>query len=94
MVAMVILHLPVCGGGPFIVSLQPRPGGKQAVLGREEAEGREEDSSHWGGGRGEEGVGIRAGDPGSRAAGAESQPLQMLGPPAFSQGVGKDACRS
>lgn len=30
------------------MSLQPRPGGKQAVLGREEAEGWEENSSHWG----------------------------------------------
>lgn len=36
------------GGGSSIVSLQPRPGGKQAVLGREEAEGWEEDSSRWG----------------------------------------------
>ena len=74
--------------------LQPRPGGKQAVLGREEAEGREEDSSHWGGGQGEGGVGNRAGGPGSGAARAESQPLQMLGPLAFSQGAGRDACRS
>lgn len=30
------------------MSLQPRPGGKQAVLGREEAEGWQEGSSCWG----------------------------------------------
>lgn len=75
------------------MSLQPRPGGKQAVLGREEAEGWEEDSSCWGEGREEGGVGNRAGDPRPRA-GAESQPLQMLGPPAFSQGVERGVCRS
>lgn len=40
MVAMVILYLPVCGvGDSFTRSLPPRSGGKQAVLGRERAEG-------------------------------------------------------
>lgn len=69
------------------MSLQPRPGGKQAVLGREEAEGWEEGSSCWG-----EDKRGRVGDPGPRAARAESQPLQMLGSPDFSWGEG--VCRS
>ena len=46
------------------------------------------------GGEEKEGWGTGRGGPGSGAAGAESQPLQMLGPLAFSQGAGRDACRS
>lgn len=76
------------------MSLQPRPGGKQAVPGRGEAEGWEEDSSRWGERKRGGEVGSRVGDPGRRAAGAESQPLLMLGPPAFSQGAGRGGCGS
>lgn len=71
------------------MSLQPRPGGQQAVLGWEYAEGWEEDSSHWGEGNREDGLGNKEEDPRPRAAGAESQPLQMLGLPAFSPGGGE-----
>lgn len=71
------------------MSLQPRPGGQQAVLGWEYAEGWEEDSSHWGEGNGEDGLGNKEEDPWPRAAGAESQPIQMLGLPAFSPGGGE-----
>lgn len=70
------------------MSLQPRPGGQQAVLCREEAEGWEEDSSHWGEGRKGRRLRGQGGRLCAQGSQAESQPLQVLGLPAFSQGQG------
>lgn len=68
------------------MSLQPRPGGKQAVLGREEGGSgggggvRTLRAKETGGGGKGWGAGAQGwGYPGPRAAGAQSQPLQMLG---------------
>lgn len=54
------------------MSLQPRPGGQQAVLCREEAEGWEEDTCHWGEGGGEGGLENRVEDPAPPGAGTAS----------------------
>lgn len=92
MVTMVILHLPVCGGRQFLCE-PPAKAWREASCpgqGRGRGVGRGLKSL----GRREGGVRDRVGDRGLRAARAESQPLQMLGPPAFSYGVGRGVCRS
>jgi hypothetical protein len=75
LVAMVILHLPAWGGGRQLhYELQPRPGGKQAVLGREKAGVSEEDPSSREREKGKGRLGNRVGNPGPMAARARVSP--------------------
>lgn len=88
---MVIIYLPGWGGGSFIVSLQPRPRGKQAVLeGQAEAAWRTLVTRDRGKGR-QAGEQRGAHGPGN---GAESQSLQVPGLQPSTLGVGKGLCRS
>lgn len=75
------------------MSLQPRPGGQQAVLCREEAEGWEEDSSHWGERGGEGGLEDRVEDPAPGTAKQRASPSRCWGCQPSAR-VREEECRS